>query len=159
MAGPGHADPGPSSREEKFEATRLDRDRTLAAVHRLETALAMAAGGADWSSEVVADLDALAAAMEEERSEFHRPDSLLSMIAEEHPRRFRSRIRNLAEQYDDVVRQVVSLRDQLAGSDDTDTDVPDVRRRAGWLVQALHHCRARQTDLVYEALEMDLGER
>lgn len=155
------ADPGPgrSSHDEKFAAVRLDRDRTLAAVHRLETALAMAAAGPDWWAEVVDDLDGLASAMAEERSEFRRPDSLLSMIAEEHPRRFRSRIRNLGKQYDDVVDQVVSLRDQLASSDGADTDASDVRRRAGWVVQALHHCRARQTDLVYEALERDLGER
>lgn len=144
--------------EAAFEASRLDRDRTLQAVQRFERALAMAAGGASWLAEVVADLEALEAAMAEEREELNRPDALLAMIAAEHPRRFSSRVRNLREQYDDIIRQVASLRDQLAHVDAA-PDAGDLRQRASWIIRALHHCRARQTDLVYEAIALDLGER
>lgn len=145
--------------ETAFAASRVDRDRTLRAMHRLETALAMAAEGETWLTEVITDLEALEKAMMEEQRELNRPDALLAMIAAEHPRRFSSRIRNLREQYDDIIRQVASLRDQVAHGEDTRPDAGDLRGRASWITRALHHCRARQTDLVYEAIDMDLGER
>jgi hypothetical protein len=140
-----------------FEASRVDRDRTLRAIHRFENALAMAAEGAGWISAVTTDLASLEEAMVEERLELNRPDSLVAMIAAEHPRQFSTRVRNLRQQYDDIIRQVASMRDQLANGCALDAD--DLRQRASWIVRALHHCRARQTDLVYEAVEMDLGER
>ena len=148
-----------ASTSDAFSASRVDRDRTLRAVHRFEAALAMAAEGEAWLSEVTTDLEALEAAMMEERRELNRPDSLLAMIAAEHPRRFDSRVRSLHEQYDDIIRQVASLRDQFAHDLDARPDAADLRQRAGWIIRALHHCRARQTDLVYEAIAMDLGER
>lgn len=148
-----------SGHDTAFAASRIDRDSTLRAIHRLEAALAMAAEGATWVAEVTADLEALEAAMVDERRELNRPDALLAMIAAEHPRRFTSRVRNLRDQYDDIIRQVASLRDQLATGEDIPPDAGDLRRRASWIISALHHCRARQTDLVYEAIAMDLGER
>lgn len=143
----------------EFAASRVDRDRTLRAIHDLEAALAMAAEGSTWLSEVKTDLEALEAAMVEERRELNRPDALLAMILAEHPRRFSSRVRNLHEQYDDIIRQLASLRDQLTHREDAQPDAADLRQRASWIIGALHHCRARQTDLVYEAIAMDLGER
>lgn len=148
-----------SGHHDAFAATRGDRDRTLQAMQRFETALAMASESGRWLTEVTGDLEALEAAMVEERRELHRPDSLLAMIAAEHPRRFGSRVRNLGEQYDDIIRQVASLRDQLAHENEATPDAGDLRQRAGWIIRALHHSRARQTDLVYEAIAMDLGER
>ncbi|CAN5359343.1 hypothetical protein BH23ACT9_BH23ACT9_16050 [soil metagenome] len=148
-----------SAQQSVFSATRTDRDRTLQAIHRLETALAMAATGKAWLSEVTGGLKTLEAAMVDERRELNRPDALLAMISAGNPRRFGPRARNLREQYDDIIRQVASLRDQLAHADLSQTDAGDVRQRASWITGALHHCRARQTDLVYEALDMDLGER
>jgi DNA repair ATPase RecN len=142
-----------------YAATLGDRDRTLRAVHRLESAMAMAAQGSTWSSEVMKDLRALGVAMAEEQRELDRPDALLAMIAAENPRRFGSRVRNLREQYADITRQLESLRDQLSDEHVTQLDPGDLRQRVGWIIRALHHCRARQTDLVYEAVSMDLGER
>ena len=142
-----------------FAASRIDRDRTLRAMHRFETALAMAAERGTWLAEVTTDLEALESAMVEEQRELNRPDALLAMIAAEHPRRFGSRIRNLREQYADIIGQVSSLRDQVAHGEDARPDAGDLRERASWIIRSLHHCRARQTDLVYEAIDMDLGER
>lgn len=141
-----------------FTASRADRDRTLEAIHDLETALARAADGAAWFPDVVTSLDALEAAMDVERHELNRPDALLAMVVAEHPRRFGSRVRNLREQYDDIIRQVSSLRSQLDTGGISPASAADLRHRAGWIIRALHHCRAQQTDLVYEALELDLGE-
>ena len=148
-----------ATQADAFGASRRDRDRTLAAVHRFETALAMAADGESWPSEVTADLEALATAMDEEQRELERPDALMAMIASEHPRRFKSRVRNLRTQYDDLIRQVRSLQAQFEGEETEGLDADDLRHRAGWIIRALHHARARQTDLVFEALQIDLGER
>jgi hypothetical protein len=141
----------------EFEASRVDRDRTLQAVRLLEAALAKAAEGSTWMAEVVAALEVLQAAMSDERRELNRPDSLLALISAEHPRRFSTRVRNLRARYDDITRQVASLSDQLAGDAEMRPDPGDLRHRIGWIVNALHQCRGRQTDLVYEAIAMDLG--
>jgi hypothetical protein len=94
-----------------------------------------------------------------EQRELHRPDALLALIASRHPRRFGPRIRSLREQYDDIIRQVASLRRQLENAGEGDLDGEDLRHRAGWIIRALHHCRGRQADLVYDALRLDIGER
>jgi hypothetical protein len=155
----GEGERTPADHQSAFSASRADRDRTLDAIHRLELALARAAAGETWLAEVVTDLEALGSVMEEERRELNRPDALLAMITAEHPRRFGPRVRNLQEQYVDLIRQVTSLRDQLAHAADDQAAADDLRQRAGWIIRALHHCRARQTDLVYEALSLDLGHR
>ncbi len=147
------------SHEEAYATSRIDRDRTLVAAQRLETSLGRAAGGAKWLASVSLDLEAFESAMRDEQAELHRPDALLSLIESEHPRRFGPRIRGIQEQYDDLIRQVVSLRRQLGDPAEAKSEVADVRQRIGWVIRALHHCRARQTDLVYEALGLDLGQQ
>lgn len=144
---------------EAFSASREDRDRTLEALRNLETALAMASGSGDWLDEVRTDLASLEEAMSGERDELKRPDSLLSMIAADSPRRFGPRIRGMQEQYEDITRQVGSLLREIQESAPSDVDATDVRHRAGSLIRAIHSYRARQTDLVYEALRLDLGAR
>lgn len=144
---------------EAFSASREDRDRTLEALRNLESALAMASASEDWLDEVKADLASLAAAMSGEKDELNRPDSLLSMIAADRPRRFGPRIRGLQEQYEDITRQVGSLLRELEQAPNGHNDETGIRHRAGSLIRAIHSYRARQTDLVYEALRLDLGER
>lgn len=151
-------EPAEPSHDRAVEASRSDRDRTLHAIHRLETSLGTAAGAETWLPDVATYLAALEAAMHDERDEMARPDALLAMIHAEHPRRFGPRIRNLYHQYDDIMRQVASLRAQLTERRGGEPDAGDLRQRCGWLTTALRHCRALQTDLVYEALEFDLGE-
>lgn len=144
---------------EAFSASREDRDRTLEALRNLESALAMASASEDWLEEVKSDLSSLEAAMSGEKDELNRPDSLLSMIAADRPRRFGPRIRGLQEQYGDITRQVGSLLRELEQASNGHFDATDVRHRAGSLIRSIHSYRARQTDLVYEALRLDLGER
>lgn len=144
---------------EAFVTSRGDRDRTLAALLRLESALGMASGTKEWLDEVVADLRSLESAMKAERGELNRPDSLLALIAADAPRRFGPRIRGIREQYDDITRQVGSLLRELVDAGGGIVDPGDLRHRAGSVIRSIHHCRARQTDLVYEALRLDLGER
>lgn len=88
---------GLADQQAAFSSSRADRDRTLDAIHRLETALARAAAEDTWRAEVAADLEAMEAAMAEERRELNRPDALLAMITAAHPRRFGPLVRNLQE--------------------------------------------------------------
>lgn len=142
-----------------FRTSQADRDRTLEALRGLEEALARAAGAREWIGDVVDRLSLLGAAMADERDELFRPDSLLSMIEAESPRRFGPRIRGIREQYDDATRRVASLMKECGEHPLADQDPTDLRHRSASIIRAIHLCRARQTDLVYEALRLDLGGR
>lgn len=145
------------SKEQALSASRLERDRTLEAIHSLETSLGKASESGDWLGEVNAGLEELESAMTAEQRELSRPDALLAMIASENPRRFGPRIRSLVEQYKGIVGQVASLRRELGESRGADYGAEDLRHRAGSIIRALHNCRGRQADLVYDALRLDLG--
>jgi hypothetical protein len=141
-----------------FAASREDRDRTLEAIHRLELAMRTAAPGReeDWREKVAGDLRALEEAVSIEYHESLRPNSLLSMIRSDYARRFGSRVRQLREQQAGIGQQIASLRNQLDELKDEEVDFGDLRQRVGWLVLAIQHSRARETDLVFEALDLDL---
>lgn len=145
------------SSQDTVGAARADRDRTLGAIRDLEVALGRAAGGEDWITEIGSSLRALSEAMSEEQRELQRPDSLLTMISAERPRRFGPRVRGIKEQYADISRQLGSFRRELEASGDM-TDSGELRHRAAWIIRALHNCRNRQADLVFEALGVDLGD-
>lgn len=143
---------------EAFNSAQVERDRTLIAAREVEHALSRAAGEASWIDDLKSSLDSLREAMLEEKQELNRPGSLLAMISAERPRRFGPRVRGIREQYDDIARQLDSFRRELDHWDGAVADVGDVRHRAGWIVRALHNCRNRQTDLVFEAIGLDLGD-
>lgn len=147
-----------ASHQGAFDAAQFERDRTLISVRRVEDALSRASGGDSWAAELKSSLDSLRAAMTEERQELERPASLLAMISAERPRRFGPRVRGIREQYNDIVRQLESFQSELELWDGSVGDVGDVRHRADWIIRALHNCRNRQADLVFEALEVDLGD-
>jgi hypothetical protein len=147
MTGPDRPEGDPARAERD-----RDRDRTLAAVHRLEEALAAPGPGRteSWRSEVAAALEELEAATRDEEANAARPDSLLSDIARNQPR-LRHRVHGLRTQYAHVRDTIAQLRAELA-VDDSETDIADVRHRLAWPLTALRHQRARESDLMYEAL-------
>lgn len=148
-----------------LETRQADQDRTLAAVHDLEAALGSAAPGREpaWRDSVRVGLAALGAATGEEADNAAQPDSLLADIARTQPR-LRNRVRGLRAQYRQVQDTIAALQHEL--DDPThDLDVADLRQRLAWVLGALRHQRARESDLIYEAyyeafkhdLEQDLG--
>jgi hypothetical protein len=141
-----------------FIGSLEERDTALVAVHRLEAAAATAGPGREdaWLQQVVADLRTLEDVFLADREEAQRPDSLLSMIARDYPRRFSSRIRQLTEQREGIIDSMTTLLAQLE-SVGTVIDVDDLRQRLGGLLQAIRDRWARETDLVYEAIRLDLG--
>jgi len=129
-----------------------DQDRTLAAMHQLEAALGAAASGrqGSWWQEVVAALAVLDAATTDEEANAGRPDSLLSDIKRTQPR-LRTRVRGVRAQYAQLRRALEELRDEFSDAPDQAPDVADVRQRLAWLLTALRHQRARESDLIHEA--------
>jgi hypothetical protein len=135
-----------------WETRQADQDRTLAAIHQLESALADPAPGreAEWRGAVLSALAVLDAVTAEEVANAERPDSLLSDIARNHGR-LRPRVRGVRVQYRHLREAITSLRHELGEHAEAGVDYSDLRQRLGWMLSALRHQRARESDLIYEA--------
>lgn len=140
------------------DARARDQDRTLAAAHQLEAAVEAGATGREvaWRRDVVAALERLDQATAEEEANAARPDSLVSDIARNDPR-LRHRVHGLRIQYRHVRDTIDALRTELADPN-THVEVADLRQRFSWLLYALRHQRAREADLIYEALSCAEGD-
>jgi hypothetical protein len=82
---------------------------------------------------------------------------LLSLILSDHPRRFGSRVRRLRQLHDDILEEVAGLRLHLEQQTAGGLDVELVRERASRVIRSIQARRELEADLVYEALEFDLG--
>jgi hypothetical protein len=141
-----------SEQRGELEARQADQDRTLEAMHRLEAALSEAAPGreASWRDAVLGALSVLETATADEATNAERPDSLLSDLARNQPR-LRNRARALRLQYNKLCETISSLRREIEEHEEAGGDFSDVRQRLGWILTALRHQRARESDLIYEA--------
>jgi len=145
------------SREE-FTSQRADQDRTLGAMHDLEAALGSAAPGREheWRARVDDALETLSTVVAEEEANSRAPDSLLSDLERHHPR-LRSRVHGVRAQYTNIGETLVRLRREFSAASNADPDAADVRERFAWLLSALRHQRARESDLLYEAYRDAFG--
>jgi hypothetical protein len=151
MRGDEHARGFTEGQRSGLRAHQIDRDRTLAAMHSLEAALAEAAPRREgpWFEAVIGALGDLEAVTAEELANAERPDSLLSDLSRSQPR-MRNRARALRLQYLKLREMISGLRQEL-GENGEEVDIGDVRQRIGWVLTALRHQRARESDLIYEA--------
>ena len=149
-------DNAPSRQE--FASQRADQDRTLAAMHDLEAALGSAAPGREheWRQRVDQTLETLSTVIEQEHANSRAPDSLLSDLERNHPR-LRSRAHGVRAQYANLRDALPALRRELAVTTDVEPDFADVRERLSWLLSALRHQRARESDLLYDAYRDAFG--
>jgi hypothetical protein len=132
-------------------------------MHRLEAALESPAPGREnaWRDELVVALRVLDEATKEESENALQPDSLLSDTATNQPR-LRNRVRGIRLQYAQLRRAIEALGHELGQPRDVLPDFADLRQRLAWVLTALRHVRARESDLIYEAyydaFRADLGE-
>ena len=98
--------------------SRLTRERMLGTMRALEEALAKPTPNREgaWGNFVLQALSTLEGVMRKQAEELEDEDSTLAAIARDQPR-FLSRIQQLREQYQDLVRQIHSLHEQLSADD------------------------------------------
>lgn len=136
--------------------SRADRSASNDALALLEGALAAPTPTREraWRDEVVERLDAFIVALDEQAETDLGDTSLLNEIAADHPR-LHSRVMQLHAEHRDLRDSASSLRGQITGHDGTDT--ADIRDRLAGLAHRFRRHRARESDLVYEAINLDLG--
>jgi hypothetical protein len=74
-------------------------------------------------------------------------------------------VRGIRTQYRQLRERIGELDSELHKSQDAAPDFADLRQRLSWVLTALRHVRARESDLLYDAyydafraeLEEDLG--
>jgi hypothetical protein len=144
-------EPGPGF-QARTHRRQTDQDRTLLAMQQLEAALGAAAPRREqaWHDHVRTALDILAEAAASEAHNAELPDSLLSDIARTQPW-LRNRVRGLRLQYRQLQDSIASLQDELNEPGGAPVDFADLRQRLSWVLSGLHHQRARESDLIYEA--------
>jgi hypothetical protein len=68
------------------------------------------------------------------------------------------RVKRLRQEHADLLQQTKALRQRLADYGDEETpDFQDIRQRATWLLNALRHHQATETDLIFESFWTDIG--
>ena len=143
-----------------YETSQSDRDRSLDAIHQLELRAGSAAPGRqqEWLAGIQSSLDSLRAALAEQAENSLGADSLLSSIRTEQPHlcpkidQLRRRYRAISEQIDQLTTELRSVSDPEA------IDIADLRQTLDLIATELRYQRARESDLVYEAYSLDLGE-
>lgn len=148
-----------ANRAEQTQAARDERVRMVVAARELENALSAASWHRerDWYRRVQDSLIVLQTALRDTRDAANEEGSLLSDVVTEAPR-LESRVRRIRDEYEDLERHVESLRFQLAeiGTEE-EQNVDDIRQRLSRLITALQHVQSKETELLYEAFQVDVG--
>jgi len=143
-----------------IETSRADRERSLDALHTLELHAGSAAPGRehDWLADVRDAITTLEHALALQDGNSSPDAGLLSAIEHDEPR-LRRRVRELRQRSRAIQDDVAALRRQLQQMDASDSiDSADIRKTLERLASEMRYQRARETDLVYEAYAVDLGE-
>ena len=137
--------------------SREDRARSLDSLHRVER-LAGAAGpsrASEWREDLLIALDDLASSLYDQFERSVGNDGLLPSLTIEAPNLAPS-VEQLRRAQSDLLAALDDLRQDLSDLART-VDIADVRRRVGDLTRQIRELRAWEVDLVYEALDLDLG--
>ncbi|MCA9212489.1 MAG: hypothetical protein KDB27_05460 [Planctomycetales bacterium] len=132
--------------------------RLTFSMHRLENSLGHAAPGREsqWLADVESALELLIVAMEESQEVVCRDDGLIEEIKYTAPRLL-PRIDSLRDEFEGLVHQAKTLREQLHMSKQSHVAFADLRQRMDWLLSALKHHQAKEKDVIYEAMHIDIG--
>jgi iron-sulfur cluster repair protein YtfE (RIC family) len=140
-------------RDRVAQQTRDEFDDLLAAMHRLEQALAGAAPGreAAWLERVDRLLTKVEESLQRHVTSAEAPDGLFVEVDLARPTLVR-RMDKLRHEHADLLNQAKRLRQIVAGGSFT-----EVRRHAAELLTALRHHQALETDLIFESFATDIG--
>jgi hemerythrin-like domain-containing protein len=153
----------PSAGQARGEAlaqqTHREHHELLEAIHQLEAALASAAPGReqDWNRRVIETLQAVADLLAQHAAAADAPDGLLAAIDTLRPTLLH-RVGRLRQEHADLLHQTDALRQHVEHYSDEETpNFQDIRQRATWLLNALRHHQAAETDLIFESFWTDIG--
>jgi hypothetical protein len=134
--------------------SRSDRDRALEAMQALEAATGAAGLGrdSDWRATVIGAFRQMQAALADQTATYEDPSSLMAQVALDDPR-LRTLVRQLHHRWSDLEGTAQTLADELHAGD---SSIADVREQVRWLMTALHHHRAREADIIFQALQIDI---
>jgi hypothetical protein len=142
------------------ELSREARQASLHALQVLEYALSAPAPRRErtWLHRVTVALDALATALDKQMHAEDESLSLLSEIALCEPK-YTTQIHRLRQEQADLAIAVASLREQIEPNPELHIDTADVRDRLAAVARRYRQHRARESDLIYEAvgIELDVG--
>ena len=138
--------------------SRTNRDASLDALRSVEDALAAPTPGREdqWLELVVHALGDLTTALGTQAGADADNASLLSEIAVDEPR-LQPRIRRLRQEHDDLRAAASSIREQITPTAGVHIDTADIRDRLASIARRLRQHRAREADLIYEAVNINLG--
>jgi hemerythrin-like domain-containing protein len=146
-------------REALAQQNRGEHDALLDAIHQLEAALASAAPGReqDWRHQVDQTLLGVADLLHQHVSAAEASDGILAEIDKLRPMSW-SRVKRLRQEHDDLLQSTQALRQHVAFIGDGETpNFQDIRQRATWVLNALRHHQAVETDLIFETFWTDIG--
>jgi hypothetical protein len=141
------------------QTSRSDRNSSLDALHVLEAALAEPASNRQqsWIEVVRGALETLLDALDAQAAGDNEQASLLSEIARDEPRLI-PRIDRLRRQHQALRESAQASLDELATQvDDDHIDTADIRDRVAEMARRLRLHRAQESDLIYEAVNINLG--
>jgi hypothetical protein len=111
-----------------------------------------------WLHRVTVALDALAVALDRQIHAEDESLGLLSEIALCEPR-YALQIQRLRQEQVDLAIAVASLREQIEPNPELPIDTADVRDRLATVARRYRHHRGRESDLIYEAVGLELDSR
>ena len=151
--------PATPRQQEVARQTRGEHDALLDAIQALEAALAAAAPGREraWNQRVIEKLRAVADRLAEHVRSADGPDGLLAEIDATRPTLLH-RVERLRREHADLLQQASALQRQVEHhGDGEEPNFRDIRQRASWLLNALRHHQAIETDLIFESWFTDIG--
>src|SRR5689334_9504560 len=152
-------EPPDADHGEALAQTRADRDRALDAIRALEDAAGRPGPGRDqaWRDSVLVALANLQAAIDDQRASYTTPTTLMTQLALDAPS-LRPLVRQLHNRWNDLAATTTTLMEALQSADIEDpSTIADTREQVRWIIAALHHHRAREADLIFAALNVEVG--
>lgn len=149
---------GNATLDPAVKTTRAGRFDTMEALHGLEEALDAPTPRRErtWLHRVLAAVDVLSGMLDSQAAGDQETSSLLTELRRDDPR-LAPRVDRLRAEQTDLRIALTSLRDQLAPDATLPVDTADIRDRLAAIARRLRAHRAREADLVYEAVNIDLG--